>query len=110
MLHYEADENGNLQWRQIGGLNQHGNYHTDIDDDECKRIAAAIKEYEAGYLNQKIAFLNAVNERFKKEGVKHVQGVYDREMRRFKKGGEIRVLVFLDGEFESLVFAQDSVK
>ncbi len=108
MLHYEADNDGNLEWRQIGGLNEHGNYHTDIDDDECKRIAADIKEYEAGYLNQKIVFLNTVDERFKKEGLRHVQGVYDREMRRFKKGGEIEVLVFFDGEFESVKLTQGS--
>lgn len=109
MLHYEADEDGNLEWRQIGGLNEHGNYHTDIDDDECKQIASDIKEYEAGYLNQKIAFLSAVDEHFKKKKkLRHVQGAYDREMRRFKKGGEIEVLVFFDGNFESVKLTRGS--
>ncbi|MDO9518137.1 MAG: YkgJ family cysteine cluster protein [Methanosarcinaceae archaeon] len=105
MLHYEADEDGNLEWRQISGLNEHGNYHTDIDDDDCKKIAADIKEYEAGYLNQQISFLNAIDKLFKKEGLRHVQGVYDREMRRFKKGGKIEVFVFFDGDFESVKLA-----
>ncbi len=102
MLHYEADGDGNFGWRQISGLNEHGNYHADIDEDECSMIAADIKEYEAGNLNQKIEFLNAVEEYFKKNGLRHVRGIYDREMRRFKKGSEIEVLVFFGGKFEGV--------
>ncbi|MGP8321022.1 MAG: YkgJ family cysteine cluster protein [Methanosarcinaceae archaeon] len=107
MLHYEADEEGNPEWRQISGLNEHGNYHTDIDNDECSKIAADIKEYEAGNLNQKIDFLNAVGEHFKKSGLRYVQGIYDREMRRFNKGGEIEVLVFFGGKFEGVKLVRD---
>lgn len=29
MLHREPDETGNIEWRQIGGLNKHGLYHTE---------------------------------------------------------------------------------
>ncbi|MGP8330305.1 MAG: YkgJ family cysteine cluster protein [Methanosarcinaceae archaeon] len=108
MLHYEADEKGNLEWRQIGGLNEHGNYHTKIDEDTCSKITADIKEYEAGYLNQKIEFLNAIGKHFKKNGLRHVQGIYDREIRRFEKGGEIEVFVFFCGEFEGVKLVGDS--
>ena len=102
MLHREADENGNIEWRQISGLSEHGNYHTEIDDNGCERIADAIKKYETEYLKQKIRFLRKVQKHFKTNGLKHVQRIYDRQMRKFLKGGEIEVFVFFEGEFECL--------
>ncbi len=44
MLHREADEDGNVELRQIGGLNQHGLYHNDISDETCKEILRAVKK------------------------------------------------------------------
>ena len=100
MLHREADEEGNIDWRQVSGLDQHGCYHSDISDDECKDIASAIKEYEQAYLEQKLSFLKKVKEHFKKNNLRHVQGIYDREMRKYRKGGDIRIFVFFNGTFE----------
>jgi len=102
MLHRESDEDGNIEWRQVSGLNEHGNYHTEIDDAGCERIADDIKEYETEYLKQKIRFLQKVREHFKKNGLRHVQRVYDREMRRSHKGERIDISVFFDEGFEAV--------
>lgn len=99
MLHREPDEDGNVDWRQISGLNQHGHYHVNINDDEATAIAGLIKSYETAYLKQLIAFYRKAQEHFSKNKLKHVKGVYDREMRKFNKGGEITVFVFSNGEF-----------
>ncbi|WP_288070974.1 YkgJ family cysteine cluster protein [Methanolobus sp.] len=99
MLHREPDENGNVDWRQISGLNQHGCYHTEISDEEASEIADQIKSYETSYLSQLIEFFKKAEEHFSKNKLKHVQGVYDREMRKFNKGGEITVFVYYNGEF-----------
>ncbi|SFM41139.1 YkgJ family cysteine cluster protein [Methanolobus profundi] len=99
MLHREPDEDGNVDWRQISGLNQHGLYHTEISDEEAQDIAQQIKTYETAYLRQLIAFYKKAQEHFSRNKLKHVQGVYDREMRKFKKGEEITVLVLFNGEF-----------
>jgi len=99
MLHLEADEKGNVEWRQISGLNLHGCYHTAIDDEQCSEIAADIKRYERLFLEQKIAFFEKAKQHFRDKKLRHVQGVYDREMRKYKKGGEITVFVYYRGTF-----------
>lgn len=100
MLHREPDEDGNVDWRQISGLDKHGCYHTDISDEEAQDIAKQIKAYETAYLKQLMAFYKKTQEYFSKNKLKHVKGIYDREMRNFNKGGEITVFVFFNGEFE----------
>ncbi|TGC10913.1 YkgJ family cysteine cluster protein [Methanolobus halotolerans] len=100
MLHLEADEEGNVGWRQISGLNLHGCYHNDIRDEECKTIASDVKAYESSFLEQKIAFLEKARQHFTDKKLRHVQGVYDREMRRFNKGGNITVFVFYGKGFK----------
>jgi Fe-S-cluster containining protein len=100
MLNREEDENGNLEWRQISGLDQHGCYHSDISDNECESIVKDVKNYESSYLNQKLSFLAKVKDHFKKNKLRHVQGVYDREMRAYKKGKDIKVFVFFNNGFE----------
>lgn len=101
MLHKEADESGKVGWRQISGLNEHGNYHSDLEDSECKKIGLETREYEEAYLNQMIAFLEAVQMHFRKNNLKHVQRIYDRKIREFLKGGrELEIFVYCSGEFE----------
>ena len=46
MLHREPDAAGTVDWRQISGLNQHGEYDAGIGDDEALTIARETKEYE----------------------------------------------------------------
>ena len=99
MLHLEADEEGKIGWRQISGLNLHGCYHTDIDDEQCRSLASDIKAYESSFLKQKIAFFEKAKKNFREKKLRHVQGIHDREMRRFNKGGEIIVFVYDRGTF-----------
>lgn len=107
MLHRETDEEGNLDWRQISGLNEHGCYHSEISEDEAKGIAADTKAYEEAYLRQQIRFLEKVRDHFRKNGLRHVKSVYDRKMRAFAKGEEIEVYVFYKGELELLRISRD---
>jgi len=99
MLHREEDEAGEVEWRQISGLNRHGYYHSEVDDTECGRIWEEVNDYEASFLKQEIAFLEAVKAHFEANGLKHSPMAYDRHMRLFERGGKIRVNVFHNGQF-----------
>jgi Fe-S-cluster containining protein len=100
MLHREADESGKVDWRQISGLNEHGCYHSEISSDECNKIAALTKEYEAAYLEHQLCFMETVSKHFTGHGLKHVQSTYDRMMRNLNKGEKVRIMVFCNGRFE----------
>ncbi len=100
MLHREPDEEGNIEWRQIGGLNRHGLYHSDIGEETCKDIVRQVKKYESDFLGQKQRFRNTIKEHFKKHALSHSQQMYDRMMREYEKGKEIEVYVFFRGNFE----------
>lgn len=109
MLHREADESGKVDWRQISGLNEHGSYHSELDDSTCEEIARETRDYEEAYLKQMIDFFEAVKIHFKKNSLKHVQGIYDRKMREFLKGKcEIEVFVYCKGVFEKQTIRQES--
>ncbi len=99
MLHREEDDGGEVDWRQISGLNRHGYYHSEIDDAECSRIWEEVKDYEAGFLKQEIAFLEAVKAHFEAKSLKHSPMAYDRQMRIFERGGKAHVNVFYKGVF-----------
>ncbi|MCL7414647.1 MAG: YkgJ family cysteine cluster protein [ANME-2 cluster archaeon] len=100
MLHREADESGNVDWRQVSGLDQHGCYNTMIEDTEARQIANETKEYEVAFLEQEIRFLETINTHFSQNGLRHIQRVYDRQMRHLQKGGSIEVWVYYNGSFE----------
>ncbi len=99
MLHREEDEEGILDWRQIGGLNLHGLYHSETSEKDARKIAGEVKRYEIAFLRQKLAFRHKVDEHFRKHGLRHSQQMYDLRMREFKRGGEIEVYVFFRNEF-----------
>lgn len=99
MLHREEDDEGVFDWRQISGLNRHGSYHGEIRDVECSRIVKEVRSYEAEFLKQEIAFLEAIKRHFEKNGLKHSPMAYDRQMRLFERGGKVRVNVFHKGAF-----------
>jgi Fe-S-cluster containining protein len=104
MLHREANDSGKVDWRQISGLNEHGSYHSEIQDSECEAIAHDTRAYEEAYLNQIIGFLEAVKAHFKKNGLKHVQSTYDRKTREFLKGKcELEVFVYSQKGFERCI-------
>lgn len=99
MLHREADEDGVVDWRQISGLDLHGSYHHKIADEEALRIAAETKAYESAFLEHEIAFFEYAGRYFAGHDLRHVKRTYDMEMRRFRKGEEVCVLVYADGTF-----------
>lgn len=99
MLHREADEEGAVDWRQISGLNLHGEYETEIDADEAGRIAREVIAYEKAFFNQEIAFLETLGVYFSENHLRHVQKIYDRQMSRFNRGEEVEVMVYFKGGF-----------
>jgi len=100
MLHREPDAWGTVDWRQISGLEQHGEYDAEISEDEAMAIARETKEYEDAFLAQEIAFLEYMKEYFTQNHLKHVQKVYDDRMRAFSRGYPVRIMVFCDGGLE----------
>ena len=100
MLHREPDEQGKVDWRQFSGIDEHGEYHTEISRDTCSAAAAETKEYELAYLRQEMAFLENIRDYFARNRLRHVQKIYDDRMRTYVKGEEIRVMVFSGGRLE----------
>jgi hypothetical protein len=100
MLHREPDEQGTIDWRQISGLDQHGEYHTEIPGDLCQDAAQETRDYEIACIRQELAFLEYIQDYFSKNRIRHVQKVYDDRMRAFTRGEEIRVMVFYNGRLE----------
>ena len=92
MLHREPDDEGNVDWRQVSGLNEHGEYHHAISWEECLDLARETKEYENAVLSQELAFLELVRDYFAEQGLRHVQKVYDDQMRRYAKGHSLNAL------------------
>ncbi|MCD4704282.1 MAG: YkgJ family cysteine cluster protein [Methanosarcinaceae archaeon] len=108
MLHREEDEEGNIEWRQLSGLNQHGCYHTGITIEECERIAQQVTDYEKEYLEHKIRFLNMMDTYFRSSKLRHVQRIYDQQMRRVSGGEEIEVFVFHNNELHQHVLNRET--
>ena len=82
MLHREPDEHGNVDWRQFSGLDQHGEYDAVISDDESLDLARETKEYENAFLTQEIQFLEFMQDYFTRHRLRHVQKVYDDQIRQ----------------------------
>ena len=100
MLHREADEWGDVDWRQISGLGQHGTYHQTIPEAESLEIARETKEYENAILTHQIAFLECIQEYFSFHHLRHVQKIRDDQLRRLKRGEPVRTRVYYSGNFE----------
>jgi Fe-S-cluster containining protein len=100
MLHREPDEYGDIDWRQFSGLDQHGEYGAVISDDESLVLARETKEYENAFLTQEIEFLEFMQDYFSHHHLRHVQKVYDDQLRRFKRSEEITVMVYYDSHLE----------
>jgi len=110
MLHREPDESGNIDWRQIAGLDLHGDYHADIPFATCMAIAREVKEYEEAFLNHEIAFLELIQEYFRLNRLRHVQKVYDDRMRGYARGEPVIVRVYHAGKLEELMMTRKKIK
>lgn len=100
MLHREPDEDGLVDWRQIAGVGEHGEYHGGIDEEEAGRIADAVLSYELAFIRQQIGFWEAISRYFEDQNLRHVRKAYDLALRRFTKGEQVRVMVYVGGSFE----------
>lgn len=98
MLHREPDERGKIDWRQISGLDQHGEYDAKITDDESQAIARETVEYEQAILDHQIAFLEFIQEEFARKNLRHIQKIHDDRMRQYWKGEPITVMVYSEGK------------
>jgi hypothetical protein len=74
-----------------------------ISDDESLDLARETKEYENAFLTQEIRFLEFIQEYFYSHRLRHVQKVYDDQVRRYNRGEEINVMVYFDGVLEQHV-------
>jgi uncharacterized protein len=100
MLHREPDEKGVSDWRQISGLDQHGIYHVEITEEDAKQIAGEIKLFEARVLSQEISFFEMLSLYFSMRNLRPVRKLLDDQVRKFRKGNPITVMVFHAGCFE----------
>lgn len=107
MLHEEPDDAGVVDWRQISGLNQHGEYHSRISPATAMKIAQDVKAFEQAALCQDIAFLEYAGEYFTRHSLRHVRKRYDDRMRELTAGAAITVNVFYRGSFERWLVETD---
>lgn len=96
MLHREADERGRVDWRQISGVDLHGEYHAEISESEAEKIADEIFLYETKFLEQQIAFHEAIIKIFSKRNEKFIRRDHDKRVREFLRGKTSRVFVYDD--------------
>lgn len=105
MLHREPDEEGNIEFRQIGGLDEHGSYHNEINEKTRQEILKTVREYESGFLRQQLEFIKYYENYFNNNHLRVSQQMYDRMMRSYQKGKAIEVYVFYRGGFEKEVIS-----
>ncbi len=100
MLHREPGADGRVDWRQLSGLGEHGEYHQEIPNDEAGRLADETIAYETAFLEQTLGFYRAAAALFAAEGLRHVQKRRDDLLRAHARGAPLEVLVFHRGGFE----------
>ncbi|MCQ1538313.1 YkgJ family cysteine cluster protein [Methanocalculus taiwanensis] len=100
MLHQEPDAEGVVDWRQIAGVGDHGEYHLPIEEAEAEQIAEAVIAYELAFIRQQIGFWEAISRYFNEQNLRHVRKIYDQAYQRFQKGEPVRVMVYAGGSFD----------
>jgi len=103
MLHKERDERGNVDWRQISGLDRHGEYHTPVSGEDALKGAIETKVFEEAVLHHETAYLECTGEYFLQHGLRNVRKKYDDGLRLARQGAEIEVMVYFQGAFERWV-------
>ncbi len=100
MLHREPDDKGILDWRQISGLGEHGDYHGYISREHALVLAREVKDFEQAVLDHDIAFLEYTGQYFSRHGLRHVRKMYDDRLREYHQGSVLNVMVYHRGRFE----------
>jgi len=101
MLHREPGADGRVDWRQLSGLGEHGEYHAPISDEELARLADETIAYETAFLEQTLGFYRAAAALFEAEGLRHVQKTRDDRLRAHARGSPLEVSVYHRGRFET---------
>lgn len=99
MLHREPDRRKKLEFRQISGLNEHGEYHCPVSENEAHIFARETIAYEKAWLAQMIGFYTAALDLFEQKNTRHIRAVYDRRIQEFRKGAPVDVYVWYQGHF-----------
>ncbi len=102
MIHKEPDDRGKVDWRIISGLNEHGCYHSECSESDCRRIYLETREYEMAFLDHQIRFLRYIKDYFEKNSLRHVRKIYDDKIREFNKGKKISVFVYEHDRFSKI--------
>jgi hypothetical protein len=110
MLHREPDEYGVVDWRQVSGLGDHGEYHLPIDEGAARIIAEEVISYEIAFVRQQIGFWEEITRYFEEHNLRHVRKTYDAALRRFRKGEPVRVMVYADGELKEHTVTADEYR
>lgn len=100
MLHREPGEDGTIDWRQISGLNEHGEYGSCVPEGLAMDIAREVKAFECAALEQEIGFLEHMHRHFTRFGLRHVRKRFDDRMRDLRNGATITVMVWYGGSLE----------
>jgi len=100
MLRPVTDRQGRMTWQQFAREGKHGEYRKPVSPDECRALAREILEYENAFLNQQIAFLEAVHEYFCIHNLYHDQEMYARQLHKALQGDPVEVMVYHDGSLE----------
>jgi Fe-S-cluster containining protein len=100
MLHREPGADGRVDWRQLSGLGDHGEYHASISEEEAAAIAGETIAYEVAFLEQSLEFYRAAGNHFEEHGLRHVQKVRDDRLRAHAKGTPLDITVFHRGRFK----------
>lgn len=103
LLHREPDDQGTVDWRQISGLNLHGEYNVEIPEDEAYSLALEIKAFEEDVLSREISYLTCTGQYFLDNGLRNVRKRFDDGLRSAREGGAIEVMVFSDGKYDRWV-------
>jgi hypothetical protein len=100
MLHREPDERGKVDWRQISGLDLHGEYHSPLSLEESLDLAALTKAFEVRALLHEIAFLECTGMHFLVNGLRYARKARDDRLHRLRRGEDAVVMVYHRGRFE----------
>lgn len=103
MLHREPDDSGRVDWRQISGLNKHGQYNREIPPDQLNLIARDVIAFERAVLEHEIAFLEFTRSFFAKKGLRHVRKMYDTQVKRLAQGISVPVRVYFRRSFDQWI-------
>ena len=74
-----------------------------------RKIIKSVKDYESGFLRQKLGFIKKIERYFKENNLRNSKQMYDRMMRQYEKGKAIEIYVFFQGIFKKEIIAKQII-